>query len=51
VPDQVLEGDVRALAEGTTLPFRRASGATSSLQAPQGAAGPPAQTGPRDHGL
>ncbi|KAK9832010.1 hypothetical protein WJX81_008557 [Elliptochloris bilobata] len=53
LPQKVLEANVRALAEGTTLPFRRASGATSSLQAPgaQAAAGLPAQTGPRDHAL
>lgn len=50
---QVLESNVRALAEGMTLPFRRASGATSSLQAPgaPAPAGLPAQTAPRAHGL
>lgn len=44
---------MRALAEGTTLPFRRASGATSALPAAEGrgAAGLPAQTGPRAHAL
>jgi hypothetical protein len=49
VPEEVLEGDVRALAEGAPLPYARVQNAASPLQRPDAMAGPKAQSMPRDH--
>lgn len=47
---QVLESNVKALAEGETLPFRRAAGATSSLSESRGSMkAPPSAVSPRSH--
>lgn len=47
---QVLEKDVQALADGTSLPFKGVSRSMSALRGPEQAmAGPARQTLPKDH--
>jgi hypothetical protein len=47
LPAEVLEGDTQALAEKTSLPFKRRAGATSALDA---APTTSRSTDPRAHG-
>ena len=47
LPPEILQGDLKALAEGDPLPYARARGAASPMQRPEGVkAGPAAQAGP-----
>lgn len=49
VPQEILEGDVKALAEKRPLPYAQITRAASSIERPTAMAGPKAQTSPRDH--
>ncbi|GAB4821897.1 hypothetical protein N2152v2_008943 [Parachlorella kessleri] len=50
LPPEILQGDLKALAEGAPLPYARARGAASPMQRPEGVkAGPATQAGPLDH--
>jgi hypothetical protein len=50
LPPEVLNGDLRALAEGTSLPYARVRGAVSPMQRPDAVmAGPSRSAGPLDH--
>eukprot|EP00887_Chlorella_sp_A99_P006385 scaffold3.g6385.t1 len=49
LPPEVLEADMKALADGSPLPYARVKGAASPLQRPDEAGGAPRQALPRDH--